>query len=127
MFSNGFWIPFRQDRGQVSTHNSIPHLTLAIIDEKSKARQSTETTYELGESHDSPTWNMDDERLTMKKKSYCPFTGAIQLVCVLWKLTGSKSENVFSSKPMPRPLNNILKRPLDSILKRRHIQAITNF
>ena len=127
MFNNRLWMQARPDRGQVSTHNSIPHLTLAIIDEKSKARPSTETTYELDEPQDSPPLNMDDLRLTMKKKSYCPFTGAIQMVCLLWKLTERRGEEGFSGKPMLRPLNSILKRPLDSILKRRQIQAITRF
>ena len=117
MFNNRLWMQARPDRGQVSTHNSIPHLTLAIIDEKSKARPSTETTYELDEPQDSPPLNMDDLRLTMKKKSYCPFTGAIQVVCLLWKQTGSRGQNVISDKPMVRALNSILKRPLDSILK----------
>ena len=131
MFNNRLWIPFRQDRAQASTHNSIPDLTLARIDEKAKARQSSENTYELGDPQDSPPLNMDDYvddvRLTMKKKSYCPFTGAIHLVCLLLKPTGSRGETVLSGKPMLRPLNSILKRPLDSILKRRQIQAITNF
>ena len=117
MFSNRMWIQAQPDRGQISTHDSIPHLTSARIDEKAKTRPITKVSYEFGMSQDSTSSNVDYERLTKKKKSYCPFTGATQLVCVLWKVTGSRGKNVFSGEPMLRPLNNILKRPLDSILK----------
>ena len=108
-------------------HNSISHSNSANIDKKAKARPLTETFYGFGESKDSTPLNTGDARIATNNRIRCPFTGAIQVVCVLWKLAERSDEKVFSNKPMPRPLTSALKRPLDIIVKRRQIQAMTHF
>ena len=47
-------------------------------------------------------------QLKIEKKHACEFTGAIQFICVMWKLTFR--EDTFTDQPIYRHSHNILSR-----------------
>ena len=100
------WIQLPQNRGPLSNDLSILRLTMASIGNRDESGPHKNTSKEHVESdHLDPTNN--GLRFKIEKRHACEFTGVIQFICVMWKLT--PREDAFTEKPIHRHPHFILK------------------
>ena len=93
------WIELPQNRGSLSNGLSILRLTMASIGNRDESGPHKNTSKEHVDSdHLDPTNN--GLRFKIKKRHACTFTGFIQFICEMWKLTSR--EDAFTDQPIHR-------------------------
>ena len=93
------WIQLPQNRGPLSNDLSILRLNMAGIGKRDESGAYQNTFKEHVDSdHLDPTNNYLPFK--MEKRHACPFTGAIQFICEMWKL--ALREDAFTDQPIHR-------------------------
>ena len=101
------WIQLPQNRGPLSNDLSILRLIMASIGTRDESGPYRDTSKEHVDSDNLDQTN-NGLSFKMDERHGCEFTGVIQFICAMWKLT--PREDAFTEKPIDRHPHFILSR-----------------